>query len=72
MKMQNDLFLTQERRRLCGEKWIFQQDNAGIHGASITKKYLLEQKIRLLGLPVCSPVFNPIEKFVGVDRCKSL
>ena len=24
-----------EGRRLCGEKWIFQQDNAAIHNASI-------------------------------------
>ncbi len=43
VKMLNDLSLAQEGRRLCGEEWIFQQDNAAIHNASITKKYLLEQ-----------------------------
>ena len=45
VKMLNDLSLTQEGRHLCGEEWIFQQDNAVIYNASITKKYLLEQKI---------------------------
>ena len=42
--MTHDLSLVQEGRRLCEEEWIFQQDNAAIHKASITKKYLLEQK----------------------------
>ena len=32
VKMLNDLSL------LCGEGWIFQQDNAAVHNASITKK----------------------------------
>ena len=40
VKMLNDLYLAQEGRRLCGEEWIFQQENAAIHNASITKKYL--------------------------------
>ena len=48
-------------RRLCGEEWIFQQDNAAIHNASITKKYLLEQKIKLLDHSACSPDLSPIE-----------
>ena len=38
VKMLNDLFLAQEDRRLCGEEWIFQQDNTAIHNASKTKK----------------------------------
>ena len=70
--MLNDISLAKEGRRLCGEEWIFQQDNAAIHHASITKKYLLEQKIRLLDHPACSPDLNPIENFVGIDCCKSL
>ena len=37
MKILNNLFLTQEGCHLCGEEWIFQQDNAVIHNASITK-----------------------------------
>ena len=41
VKMLNDLSLAQEGHHLCGEEWIFQQDNAAIHNASITKKYLL-------------------------------
>ena len=66
VKMLNDLSLAQERRRLCGEEWIFQQDNAAIHNASITKKYLLEQKIRLLDHPAYSPDLNPIENLWGL------
>ena len=59
--MLNDLSLTQEGHRLCREEWIFQQDNAAIHNESITKKYLFEQKMRLLDHPECSPDLNPIE-----------
>ena len=42
VKMLNDLSLAPEGHCLCGEEWIFQQDNAAIHKAVITKKYLLE------------------------------
>ena len=55
MKMPKDLSLAQEERHLCGEEWIFQQDNVVIHNASITKKYLPEQKINLLDHPAGSP-----------------
>ena len=61
VKTLNDLSLVQEGRRLYGKEWIFQQDNAAIHKASITQKYLLEQNIRLLDPSVCSPDLNPIE-----------
>ena len=61
VKMLNDLSLVQEGHHLCGEEWIFQQDYAAIHNASVTKKYLLEQRIRLLDHPARSPDFNPIE-----------
>ena len=59
--MLNDLSLTQERRRLRGEEWIFQQDKGAMHNASITVWYLLGQKIRLLGHPACSLDLNPKE-----------
>ena len=71
VKMLNDLPLAQEGCRLCREEWISQQDNSAIHNASITKKYLLEQKIRLLDHPPCSLDLNSRE-FVGIDCCKSL
>ena len=45
--MLNDLSLVQEGHCLCGEEWIFQQDNVAIHNASITKKYLLEQNFEI-------------------------
>ena len=68
--MQNDLSPAQEGCRLCGEGWIFQQDNIAIHNASITKKYLLEQKIRLFDHPACSPDLNPIENLWGLIVAK--
>ena len=37
VKMLNYLSLAQEERRLWGEEWIFQKDNAAIYNASITK-----------------------------------
>ena len=61
VKMLNDLSLAQERRRLCGDEWIFQPDNDAIHNTSITKNYLLKQKIILLDHTVCSPDLSPIE-----------
>ena len=36
VKILNDLSLAQKGRHLCGEEWIFQQDNAAFHNASIT------------------------------------
>ena len=64
--MLNDFSLAQEGHRLCGGELIFQHDNAAIHNASITKKYLLEQKRRLLDHSVCSPDLNPIENVWGL------
>ena len=45
VKMLNDLSLAQDGHCLWGEEWIFLQDNAAVHNASRTKKYLLEQKL---------------------------
>ena len=70
MRMLNDLSFAQEKCRLYVEEWIFQQDNAAINNASITKKYLLEQKIRLLDHPMCSPDLNPIENLWGLIIAK--
>ena len=70
MKMLNDLSLAREGHCLCGEEWIFQQDNAAIHNASITKNFLLEQKIRLLDHPACSPGLNPKENLWGLIVAK--
>ena len=64
--MLNDLSLAQEGRRPYGAEWIFQQDNAANHNASITKKYLPEQKLRLLDYPTFSPDINPIENSWGL------
>ena len=70
MRILNDLSLAQERHRLSGEELIFQQYNAAIHNASITKKYLLEQKIRLPDYSECCPDINPIENLWGLIVAK--
>ena len=72
MKMINGLSLAQEGYRLCGEEWIFQQDNAAIRNASITKKYSFEQKIRLLKSPRVLSRPQSYRQFMGIDCCKSL
>ena len=51
---------------------FFQQDNAAIHNASIAKKYLLEENIRLLDHPACSPDVNPTENLWGLIVVKVL
>ena len=38
--------------------------------STIRKKYLLEQKIRLLNYPSCSPDLNPIENLWGLIVAK--
>ena len=68
--MLNDLSLTQERCCLCGKGCLFQQDNALIHNASITKKYLFEQKIKLFDHLACSPHLNSIENLGGLIDAK--
>ena len=68
--MINDLSLALEGRRLYVEEWIFQHANAAIHNASITKKYWLEQKIRLRDHPACSLDLNPIENLWGLIVAK--
>ena len=68
--MLNALSFTQEVHCLCGEEWIFQQENAAIHNATITKNYSLEQRIRLFDHPVCSPDLNPKENFKGLIVAK--
>ena len=68
--MLNGLSLAQEGHCLCGKEWIFQQDNATIHNASITRKYLLEQRIRLLDHPACPPDLNHMENLWGLMVAK--
>jgi len=47
--------------RLCGDNWIFQQDNAPVHTANVAKQYFVDANITVLTWPPQSPDLNPIE-----------
>uniref|UniRef100_A0A3Q4I3X5 Tc1-like transposase DDE domain-containing protein n=1 Tax=Neolamprologus brichardi TaxID=32507 RepID=A0A3Q4I3X5_NEOBR len=46
---------------LCGNDWVFQQDNATVHNARRTKDFFQENNITLLDHPASSPDLNPTE-----------
>jgi DDE superfamily endonuclease len=48
-------------KEIMGKKPIFQQDNAPIHMAKITKEWFKTKKIKTLTWPANSPNLNPIE-----------
>uniref|UniRef100_A0A3B3QJJ9 Tc1-like transposase DDE domain-containing protein n=1 Tax=Paramormyrops kingsleyae TaxID=1676925 RepID=A0A3B3QJJ9_9TELE len=43
---------------LCGNDWVFQQDNATVHNARRTRDFFQENNITLLAHPACSPVHS--------------
>ena len=62
--LQNASMMT-EGPRLCGDGWLFQQDNAAIHRARHTLTFLQENRVNLLRQSECSPEMNPIENIWG-------
>ncbi|KAL0162070.1 hypothetical protein M9458_041466, partial [Cirrhinus mrigala] len=58
--LQQASLLTEGPRPCCND-WAFQQDNAAVYDAHLTK----ENNIALLDHPACSPDLNPIENVWG-------
>lgn len=54
---------------LCGNDWVFQQDNAAVCSACQTKGFFQENAYALLVHPACSPAVNPIEN-ICLSFCK--
>uniref|UniRef100_A0A3Q4GX99 Tc1-like transposase DDE domain-containing protein n=1 Tax=Neolamprologus brichardi TaxID=32507 RepID=A0A3Q4GX99_NEOBR len=57
--------LITEGSHLCGNGWVFQQDNATVHNGRRTRDFLQENNITVLDHPASSPDPNPTENLWG-------
>uniref|UniRef100_A0A3B4EU37 Tc1-like transposase DDE domain-containing protein n=2 Tax=Haplochromini TaxID=319058 RepID=A0A3B4EU37_9CICH len=57
--------LMTEGPRLCGNDWIFQQDNTTVHNACRTRDFFQKNSITFLDHPAYFPDPNPIENLWG-------
>ena len=57
-------------RSLCGNNFVFMQDNARIHTAKLVKEWFAENGIEALQWPPQSPDLNPIENAWSMPKIK--
>lgn len=60
LKLLQEIIIT-EGKRLIGENFVLQQDNAPIHTAKIVKEFFKRENINILEWPPLSPDLSPIE-----------
>ena len=50
---------------ICGNNWVFQQDNAPIHNSGVVRGWMEANHITVMDSPALSPDLDPIENIRG-------
>uniref|UniRef100_A0A3P9B929 Tc1-like transposase DDE domain-containing protein n=1 Tax=Maylandia zebra TaxID=106582 RepID=A0A3P9B929_9CICH len=69
VQMMQRASLMTEGPLLCGNDWVFQQDNATVHNDRTTKDFFQENNITLLDQTVSFPDLNPTENGQQFQTC---
>ncbi len=70
IKVLEQHMLPSRRRLFQGRPFVFQQDNAKPHSATITTAWLHSRRVWVLNWPACSPDLSPIENIWRIIKWK--